>query len=551
MSEVEKSEKRRAEKRKEDILKLRNLENEAIQQGRKLGPRDRLKAAFHLSRAWNEAKKAGLRKPDFQDAILRRLQRPHGRREDFRLSNWLLRRGEDPTMQPDLLKQYENRTTPQKALEPYLVGIAIAAEHCAADADDWKLDMAHELSVWSRTSELPDIVPQDDRPAETLAVLLNALCSKLSKKNHLDLTFAAIRGMSCRWDIYSERLVATEGICMETIESPISPVCEESVYLEEMFPFPSISLIRVPYFTGKGIFLLAPEKSLRLQDDVHISSGNYLTIGSAMKGHGTHYSIPTDAPGTLFANGAFAWYREIRLCIVPDGRGGSAAALETRPYFEVSFDEKFAFAGRHHVVAGFEIDLERGLFYGRTEDGKHVWPHIFDREGEPWRLTVPHLPEDGLPFSEWTERNPETTGWMFDSDPVLNPGVVQSEPWYLSYTPATAPYLRHWLTQNWRLADEPAQCPWSRDSFAFSDTESRWTRHLPPIHELNFPDFSHATWIECCLHNDLIEEALQGKIDRLKEQTAALQVEWHAARERNSNALLRRWNTETEEEGRQ
>ena len=78
------------------------------------------------------------------------------------------------------------------------------------------------------------------------------------------------------------------------------------------------------------------------------------------------------------------------------------------------------------------------------------------------------------------------------------------------------------------------------------EPDSRWNRDVPPAYELNFPEFSHATSIECCLHNGLIEEALQAMIDRLKEQTGRIQADWHAARERNANALLRRWKAKTD-----
>jgi hypothetical protein len=127
---------------------------------------------------------------------------------------------------------------------------------------------------------------------------------------------------------------------------------------------------------------------------------------------------------------------------------------------------------------------------------------------------------------------------------------VSSEPWYLSYTSASSLYLRHWLTQSWPLAREwshsreVATCPWNPNDLGFGQQDRAWNRNLPPLHELNFPDRSHATWIECCLHNGLIEEALQVKIDLLQEQTSRLQSDWLAARERHSNALLRRWKAE-------
>lgn len=555
MSQTGNRDEHKAQKRRAEIVKLRSLENEAVLRGTKVHKWDRLKAAFHLTDAWARAKAAGLRKEDFQDAIIGRLKRPHASRQRFILSNWTLRRGEDPTKQPGLEKEYETKTTPQKALEPYLVGVAVAAEYCGADADDWKLAMARDLSIWSRQPGGPDVVPPDERPSETLAVLLNGLCARLAKDNQLDQTFAAIRAMNCHWEMFSERLAATDGACMQRIESPISPILEDNMYFEEMFPFPSIPLLRVPYGAGNAIFTLAPEDDLRAFDSQNLSSDDYFTVGLAFRtespeGAMRHYNIPDDARGPLHLAGDFTWYREIRLCIVPDGSGRFVSALESRPRMEVRFAREAPFEGQHHVLYGYEIELERGLFYGRGEDGGHLFPTIQTQNGRAWRIKMNSLPESGPQVNEWTERDPQTTGWFFDPDPVSRPGQVSSEPWYLSYTPATPPYLRHWLTQEWRLGNEAAVCPWSRDNFEWGAPEARWDRNLPPINALNFPDFSNATWIECCLHNGLIEEALQASIDRLRAQTMHLQADWHEARERHSNALLRRWNTETSDETR-
>ena len=544
---------RREQQRRFDIERLRGIEQEAVHRGSKLGLRDRLKAAFHLTRAWNQANQAGRRKEDFQNDILERLQRPHGKREVFRLTNWTLRRGEDPTTQPDLIEKYKHpitkkdSPTPQKALEPYLVGIAIAAEYCEANPDTWKLDMVRELSVWSRPVRSPDIALPDDRPAETLEILLRALCAELAQRNRLDETFKAISCMGCRWEMFGEHLVATDELCMQPVKSLTSQVYEDTPYFEEMFPYPSVPLLRVPYFVGKAVFMVAPEAGLRPLDGEHLASGKYWSVGTAIKGHGDrHYCIPADAPGVEFPHGDLVWYREVRLCIAPDGHGGYTSVLETRPYIEVRFCNTHAYGGRHHVQAGYEIDLERGLFYGRDIDGGPVWPHVRMANGAAWRITLPKLPEGNLPFSEWTERNSDTTGWNFEADPVLHSGEASEEPWYLSYTPASAPYLRHWLTKDWSLRGEPEECTWDRGKFDWDDPGGRWHRNLPPIHELNFPDFSHATSLECSLHNGLIKEALQASIDRLKGQATRLQAEWHAARDRHSNALLRRWKTETE-----
>ncbi len=538
----------RAAQRVTEIERLHLFEHGAVRSGTKLGPRDRLKAAYHLTCAWNKAKEAGLPKTDFQELVFARLRRAHGKREEFRLTNWALRRGEDPFKQ-DLTVAYQDKRTPHKALEPYLAGIAIAAEHCEVDPDDWKLAMVRDLSIWSRQSRQADVVPPDDRPAETLAILLNALCAELAQQNKLGDTFDAIDRMGCRWELFGERLVATDQACMDFLKSPISPVFEDCIYFEEMFPFPSIPLLRVPYAVGKlEVFHLAPEALLRTLDGEDMVSGDYLFFGTPARdvhGRRRDFNIPDDAPGLEVVPGDIFWFREIRLCIVPGGRGGLTAALESRPRVEVSFDEAHEFGGRHQVIGGYQID--RSLFYKRAEDGGPVFPHIRTKGGDVWRLKIPLRPDGSLPCTEWTERNPETTGWMFEPDPVMNPRAAGYEPWDLSYTPATQPYLRHWLTQNWPLADETAVCPWSPGNFLEDDSEGRQYENYPPSYELNYPDLSHASCIERCLHNGLIEKELQAQIDNLQSQAQGLQASWHAARERHSNALLRRWKTKSDE----
>ncbi|MRH22537.1 hypothetical protein [Rhodovulum strictum] len=528
MSHDESREERRAQKRREEVAKLRRLESEAVRLGTKVHKKDRLWAAFNLTRAWGEAKAAGLRKEDFQDEIQSRLQRPHGSRQEFRLSNWILKRGEDPTTQPGLVKEYETKTTPQKALEPYLVGISVAAEHCGADADDWKLAMARDLSIWPRLSGAADVVSPDERPSETLAVLLNALCVRLAKDNRLEQTFAAIRAMNCHWDMDEERLSHSRHAPMQRIESPIFPINEDCLHFGEMFPFPSIPLIRVPYVTGDAVFNLA------------LANGHDPRAGTRMEaGEPRYEGIP----------GEVVWFREIRLCIVPGDRGGFVSALETRPHMEVRIQGETGVAGRYPVFRSALIDIADGSHYGPPDLG----PSIQTRDGQTWAIEMALWPgklrhalagkiRPAFPFS---------SELYFDPDPIQTPGVAGFEPWYLSYTPATPPYLRHWLTQEWRRENEEAVCPWSRDNCERGAHGDRWDRNVPPIHELNFPGFSHATWIECCLHNGLIEEALQASIDRLKDQTTRLQADWHDARERHSNALLRRWSTETEQEGHQ
>lgn len=537
---------RQSQQRAEAIRTLRSWEQEA-ENGRKLTGTDRLKAALHLSRAWREANEKGLRKEDFQDAVFARLKR---RRENktrthsdtFKLANWILPRKVD-AITPNLVSEYAEKREPLKSLEPYLVGVGVAAMHCGVDPDDWKLDLMRDLSIWTRPVSAPEVAQADNRPAETLSLLLNALCRSIAHKNRLREVFSAIRSMSCRWEMFDERLVASTGLCMEPIESPVSPVCDVGTYFEEMFPFPSIPLLRVPYLVGTADFRLAPDDILRPRDETNQSGGGYVATGSPMRNDGPfrHYSIPDDAPMQIEATGRVVFHRELRLTIAPDGHGDFCAAIESRPRVEITFADGSPVSGTHIVHGGYEPDVLRGLFYARHPQGGGVWPTIKDADGRDWRLR--YADDSFWDPSKWVELHPETSGWQFEPDPVGAPGEVYVEPWYLSYTPATPDYLKHWLTQSWTLAVALADCPWSPEYFDWGDPRGRYNRDLPPHHALNFPNSSHANSVERCLHNGLIEEALQAAVTRLAHEAASLQRDWFSARDAHAQGLLTRWHT--------
>lgn len=547
---TEESTARQAQRRAKDLDTLRSWEYEA-ERGRKLTDTDRLKAALHLSRAWRAANAKGQRKEAFQDAVFARLKRRRENRsrttsDTFKLANWVLPRRVD-AITPDIVGDYAGRREPLKALEPYLVGVAVAATQCGADPDDWKLDMMRDLSIWTRQVSAPEVAEADDRPSENLSLLVNALCRSLAHRHRLGDVFSAIRSTGCRWEMFDERLVSSADACMRRIESPISPVCEVGVYFEEMFPFPSIPILRIPYLVGDVNFILAPDESLRTHDDAHLSSGDYVATGMPMKEGELfhHYSIPDGSLGCIEMQGHTVFLRELRLAIVPDGHGDFCAAIESRPRLEVTFAAGSRWAGTHVVHGGYEPDVLRGLFYARHDLGGGVWPTIKDENREAWRIRYGKESIGDAP--NWLERDPETTGWQFDQDPVGAPGEVSAEPWYLSYTPATPQYLKHWLAQNWSLGEAPGDCPWSRENFEWGIQGARYQRDLPPINALNFPDFSHATWIECGLHNGLIEEALEEAVVRLATQTAGLQRDWQAARDGHVQRLLTRWHTPRDE----
>ncbi|WP_165352004.1 hypothetical protein [Salipiger sp. IMCC34102] len=68
--------------------------------------------------------------------------------------------------------------------------------------------------------------------------------------------------------------------------------------------------------------------------------------------------------------------------------------------------------------------------------------------------------------------------------------------------------------------------------------------HLPPTREFHFPMGDAFTDIEACLHNSLIEQALEGEILRLRDSAHDLQSAFIEARAAGAQRLLNRWHGE-------
>ena len=527
------------------ISRLRTLE-QAAADGRKLsGNADLLKAAWHLRRAWEHAKCKGMKKETFQDRVFARLEHPHRSRKGFKLANYLLPRRYE-TVTKELIAAYDKKPgSLLRGLEPYLKGIEVAAVWCEADSDKWKIDFLQETSLWERSVATSGVQAPDDRPSETLALLLSNLCASIARRHDLLKVYEALRGLACRWEMFDDRLVPYSGNCMQWIDSPIRPIFGTASYFEESLPYPSIPLLRVPYLFAPTRVQVVPELASQALDISHANSEEYLRGSTGIKAvegqpardfYTFPDDIPDDIPGRRHLIADMIYQREIRLCIVPDGQEGFTAGLESRPRVELTIPEDDALSGRHAVHAAWKPDFGEPLFYARRPDGGPVLPTIRDSQGKIWRIGFYETNPDAW---QVVTRNPKTTGWEFDADPIGAPGELEAEPWYLSYTPATPDFVSHWLTQDWSLADVRADCPWDRGSHDVDD--NRYNRDLPPLHELKFPFECAARCVECCLYNGLIEEALGAAADRLVGQVSELQRGWMTASDAHADMLLKRW----------
>ena len=524
---------KKSEVKARDLTTLHWWEAEA-ERGEKLSRgSDRLYAALHLSQAWQKAKAHGLNKERFQYEVLEDIKSHHGRTESFKLANYVLPK-KISEVNKEVIDRYKERSEPSRRLEPYLVAIAIAASHCGANPDQWKMDMLRQTSLWQNGRDKTKVLPEENRNYENLAILLDSLCGAIARRHELDNVYAAIKGMKCRWEMFADRLVATDNNWMQWQDSPISPHYDEGEHFEEAVPYPSTALLRIPYLQGDTIFRLAREEVMRPRDADALASEKFRPPGMGFdQVPGTvAYCVPADTPGLLRAKGTLTYFREIHLCVVPNGRGGFGAALQSRPRVEVHFPKGDIWEGSHYVNGAIDPELSSGMYCACHEDGGHVWPTVTLNSGDVWRLQV----DEGT-WESLVVRDPEGLGWWFDPDPVAAPGGAWLRPWYLSVTGATPLHLRHWFDGEWTLGDAWADSCFERWRFE----SDRYDAGLPPRQEFIFPNGRLASDLEAGLHNGLVEQALDEAAARLSRQVAELQSAHRSASEHHVHTLLKKW----------
>lgn len=533
------------------LRRLRTLEAEAAKGAKLHKTSDRIRAALELTRAWQEAKSRGLAKADFEQAVLDGLSRAHGRRTEFRLNRYNLKRSEvlrlsETGITPQDVGLYTALSEPQKSLDAYLAGLRAAARYCEADPDEWSIDMLSKTSLWAgRPQPTAGALPRDaapgpngdmsaepDIPAETLAILFDRLARYLATKNRLPDVMATILEMPCRWDMMEERIVSSPAAPMDRTFARMSPV-GSTVYFEEMAPFPSVPLVRVPLIsraTTLGLMPVGPVETSDLCEDDAASIFMFSSGMAHVDGNLPALGLPPDAVIERLES-RVTLYREVRLAIAPVDRHGWSAVMEFRPFLCVDLLNEEGEMLRHRVRNAVDPDLAILQFYAQQEENRLVWP-VIERNGEQRRVACLTIHDDtlnrmGTLQSLWAE------GML---TPVYAP-LGPPEPWYLGYASASATEIRHWLTPEDEMVEQPFARPWRHDEFA----PKIYGADLPPQSEFYFPLGGAATDVEACLHNGLIEQALQTAIDRIVESSKVLQAELSSARETNAQRLLNRW----------
>lgn len=515
--------------------------------GIKLLNRDRLLAALFLGNAYSEAKAKGVltSKDDLEGCIFNRMSRKQDKSEQFRLNRWILPKRITEITKP-VEDDYKGKREPHKALITYLDAIAELASRNGTDPKESQLDLLSRLSVWRRNSSYD---PGEDRliPALNLSNLLDRLCKKLSTDNKLPELFDRIRSLPCDWNPYSECLVLCDRKNMGSGKSPVSPEFEEVVLPNEMFPFPSVPLIRIPYLIHD-----AKIEVTGASDATAVDSATDVRIRTVK----------------------VIYYREIRLTIAPLSPSEMGAVFQTRGVIEVP--EAYLWKPTEHLT------LQEALQYLQTASRRK---YLGERLPiQPIRMIAPRqtsVRPEVLLDGQWYSLLGDTelfeleghkyisrmgTAYDFDHDPVGQPRSWHGTSMFVfSYTPATAPYVYHWLAQRhilqdagllhlsdggeeislWRRSEMDAhrlEFPYLNLPDDVAALDARYGQNLPDQFALNFPDSAlSGSDVEKCLHNGLIEAALQNKIDLLRQQVKEMEEVWHSGREDATNALLKRY----------
>lgn len=477
--------------------RLEDIRAKAVQNGTRLNnTTDRLKAAYFLTRAWQRTKKMGVSKADFENRVLAQLQRRREGREEFRLARWLLSKVTMREMEATggdvphgLRETWRNRPEPQKALEPYIAAVGEAALICGEMPKDWQIELLSSLSLWQQHGgEDEDCT---DIPAENLALMVNALCRKLGQSNDLP---GLIRRMG---ELPSSRCMEDDSFHPARnnniwLTSPVFPQWNNGVYAEEVFPFPSLSLVHVRHGSAKFMAKLAPDVT------------------------GLKSALAEPVEATV--------YRDIRLAVAPINPRECGGVFETRGAFTL---KRLTESEVEYPVLGI---LQFYMFicpgprqYIEIEGKRHVVEVTEEIEGEP------------------------KVDWSFDE---FEPFPLKDGPYplpqdcshYWSHTPVTPGYLRYWLGGGHGK-------PGSRDVAFEKGVPLEWPWIMsnsqpvepPSPDRLNFWEQGPLRFLEEALHDGRAEGVLQAAFDRLTANVKAREKHWHDGREESTQVLLNRW----------
>ena len=298
----------------------------------------------------------------------------------------------------------------------------------------------------------------------------------------------------------------------------ISPV-GGGVYFEEMVPFPSIPLARQLVMTRPALLGLMPTVSMST-DDLGEEDRVRTRNASFIKDPDAPAHIPGlhDEGDIEQVEGRVTLYNEVRLALAPDTWQRWDVVLECRPYVCVDLPDAEGDLVRHHVDHAVDPFLVHQHFYPMHEDNRVVLP-LVERDGKALRVACL-----GVAAPE---------GVSSDEDEILS-----EDPWQLTYAATSAAELRR-LLSGIGEADGHNR-PWHQNNF---DAEV-YEKDLPSTREFYFPMGDVFTDIEACLHNGLIEQALEEAILRLRDSARDLQSKLMEAREAGAQRLLKRWRGE-------
>lgn len=501
-----------------DLARLAEIRTQA-RAGLRLNPPQHLHAALAAGHAYRAAhKKIPGGRDAFAERALEAIDLTHSKPTVFNISKYTL--AKDITAITREVQEHYAPTEkhpgrgPHKGLAPYLAIIRVAAEIEGEDVDAAQIGFLRELTLWHNAPRT-ETAEESWEAIEALSGLIELLSRRIAKDTGLAEALLRHEQLERRWNYMNLQF---EGHFRSgwhrNNRSPVYPVVEFGVNIDETRPFPSVPLVRIPVGW----------------DDVEVD----IETGDA---------CAAQEPGTERPHGRWKarsarliQFREVRLALAPVDTRNIGPVLMSRGAVGLKLEGEGSPTsmvwGTMHWLDTLMMDQE---VYA---DGG--WRRI--------RLST-HCEE--LTHTA----NNEGGDWDWEYDPIEHPSMFTGlGADYVSFTRMTPDHLYHWLVAEEGLDGLSQVCPWTACEYrnavlerplplARLETTDGWSdlHRGVDIEGLICPIDTPARHIEVSLYNGRFEETLRSAAQRVVSETNRVTSTQRQASAAAQERLRLRW----------
>jgi hypothetical protein len=385
----------------------------------------------------------------------------------------------------------------QAPIRNYLRLAAILSDMAGWNADEAKIEVLQDTTLWANEAREPKVQSDDER-AWHLTLELREMTQRVIREGILLELFTRMRKIPGAWNFESASFRPSSMACL------FQSVFQEWFELwSEAPPLPSVPLVR---------FLHADVQTPMLVESVGLP--NPTRYGAEISGK---------FKGEDQRNALIRVFREIRLCIGP-----TTAPDRLGPMFESRANVEIIFSNGEENEHS-EPSIVDPCWSLETVEDEGIWVKL-DGSWHRARTIDPLL---GHSRTEWLGLMPR----MLSGEHVDEPTVWDHSPlaknkhcfehWYFSWTPVDEAHVTHWL-------DRPE----------YEDRDTCIAELIGPRSEPRetwYPRPSLAHHVEVALATGALESALLAEIERLRIALEQRESEWRAGATEGTRNLVEQW----------